>query len=98
VRAVELYVDGRRCAAPTTLALARADVAEYFHSAAFLASGWAIAVPAGAVGPGTHRLWVAAADFDHGLVPLLEADLEVAAAAVPGTATAPPLAAAPATP
>ncbi|HXT22379.1 MAG TPA: hypothetical protein VN923_16620, partial [Thermoanaerobaculia bacterium] len=97
VRAVELFVDGRRCA-QATLDLARQDVADYFHSQDFLDSGWMMTVPAGScAGPGTHHVWLAAAEFDGGLFPLFERDVEIAAAPAPGAAAA-DRSAAPATP
>ena len=82
IRAIELFVDGRLVPAPTTLDQPRDDVAAYYHSAGFRLSGWSMSVPAGAVAPGGHRLSVVAVDFAGGRYPLLETELQVAAAAV----------------
>ena len=82
VRAIELFVDGRNVAATTILDQARDDVAAYYHSPGFRLSGWAMSVPAGAIEPGDHRLSVVAVDFAGGRFPLLEAELQVTAAAV----------------
>ena len=82
IRAVELFVDGRRVAATTVLDQPRDDVAAYYHSAGFRLSGWTMSVPADAVANGDHRLSVVAVDFAGGRFPLLETELQVAAAAV----------------
>jgi hypothetical protein len=74
VKAVYLFIDGRRIAA-AELDLPRRDVMEFFHSSCYLGSGWVIAVPPSAVPEGSHRLWVAAADYNDGLFTLLETDL-----------------------
>ncbi|MFL6232803.1 MAG: hypothetical protein ACJ76N_06680 [Thermoanaerobaculia bacterium] len=74
VKAVHLFIDGRRIAS-AELDLPRSDVMEFFHSSRYLSSGWVISVPAAAVPEGTHRLWVAAADYNDGLFILLETDL-----------------------
>jgi hypothetical protein len=80
VKAVHLLVDGRRRAS-AVLDFPRHDVADFFGSADFLASGWVISLPAGALGSGAHRVTVAAADYNDGLFTLLETDVLVLAPA-----------------
>jgi hypothetical protein len=89
VKGVYLFVDGQRIASGE-LDLPRQDVADYFGSPRFLASGWRIAVPPAAVPEGVHRLWIAMADYNDGLYTLLDARLVArrAAAAAPGEVSA----------
>ena len=83
VKAVHLLVDGRRQAS-AVLDFPRHDVADFFGSANFLASGWVISVPVGALRAGSHRVTVAAADYNDGLFTLLETDVLVLAPALEG--------------
>ncbi|HEY4564962.1 MAG TPA: hypothetical protein VIJ36_18395, partial [Thermoanaerobaculia bacterium] len=74
VKAVYLFIDGRRIAS-AELGIPRRDVMAFFRSSRHLRSGWVISVPPSAVLEGSHRLWVAAADYNDGLFILLETDL-----------------------
>ncbi|HEX6903580.1 MAG TPA: hypothetical protein VF789_27955 [Thermoanaerobaculia bacterium] len=74
VKAVDLFIDGRRIAS-AELDLPRRDVADYFRSERFLDSGWVISVPPSAARRGVRHLRVAVSDYDDGQFTLLETEV-----------------------